>query len=357
MTDHILELFAERSSRILEHSRRFLKIQKNELADVNRWSADTINRLLPFMERGKCIRGNLVLLGAEIGDAPLSDGVYAAAAAIELFQSSILIHDDIIDQDTVRRGETTIHTQYSEKASAELQSSSADHIGASLAICVGDVGFNLTYALLARSELPDRIKVALTSFWGVEFAKVGLAEMDDVYMSFMSGPAPLERIVALYRYKTARYTFCVPFLTGLIIADASADVRNTVEELGDVLGLMFQIKDDELGIFGDEATVGKPVGSDIRENKKTIFHHFLMSLDDKKLLAELSPLFGKETISTEELNCIRTAIVASGIKVRVDARITALSEQALNCINRLNAPETQKDFLTQFVHYNMNRTH
>jgi len=357
MTDKIHTLFAERSLRIIEHARRFLEKQKTELAAVNRWTADTIDRVLPFMARGKCIRGNLVLLGTEIGNTSPSDGAYDAAAAIELFQSSILIHDDIIDQDTVRRGESTIHSQYADKASSELKSSNAAHIGASLAICVGDVGFNLTYALLANSSLPDRIKTALTSFWGVEFAKVGLAEMDDVYMSFMSGPADLDRILSLYRYKTARYTFCVPFLTGLIIADASPSVLHDVEELGDVLGLMFQIKDDELGIFGEEKTVGKPVGSDIRENKKTIFHHFLLSLDDEKLLEKLTPLFGQDTITPEELDFLRDAITSSGIKARVDARITDLSDRALAIITRLDTGTAQKEFLTQFVHYNMNRTH
>jgi geranylgeranyl diphosphate synthase type I len=355
MTDSILNLFAERSIHILSHSRRFLERQKSELAGINRWSADIFDRLIQFMEQGKCIRGNLVLLGGELGGADVSSGMYDAAAAIELFQSSILIHDDIIDQDTVRRGATTIHTQYTETAAAELQSDNAPHIGASLAICVGDVGFNLTYALLAAADLPDRIKTELTRFWGVEFAKVGLAEMDDVYMAFSDGAAGLDRILSLYRYKTARYTFCVPFLTGLTIADAKEKLRDQVEELGDVLGLMFQIKDDELGIFGDEKTVGKPVGSDIRENKKTLFHHYLMALDDEHLRSEASALFRRSDITADDVRRIRDIITETGIKETIASRMQELCDRAQTMISHLDVSASQRNYLMQLVQYNTNR--
>lgn len=355
MTDSILNLFAERSIHILSHLRRFLEMQKSDLAGINRWSADTFDRLILFMEQGKCIRGNLVLLGGELGGADISGGIYDAAAAIELFQSSILIHDDIIDQDTVRRGAATIHTQYTETAAAELQSDNAQHIGTSLAICVGDVGFNLTYALLASADLPDRIKTELSQFWGVEFAKVGLAEMDDVYMAFTDGAADLDRILSLYRYKTARYTFCVPLLTGLLIAEAQKKLRNRVEELGEILGLMFQIKDDELGIFGDEKTVGKPVGSDIRENKKTLFHYYLTALDNENLRSEAAALFGRSDITSDDVKRIRKIITATGIKESIASRMQELYTRAQNIINHLDVPALQRTFLMQLVHYSTNR--
>lgn len=353
---HILDIFAERSPDILARAHNFLESQKHSLGPVNVWAVDALERMQTFMQRGKCIRGNLALLGAEIGGAPLSTGLYDAAAALELFQSSILIHDDIIDQDALRRGQETLHTQYTRAVQKTVPPSHAEHVGISLAICLADMGFNLTYTLLASADLPPAAVRSLTAFWGVEFAKVGLAEMDDVFLAHSSEPAALERILALYRFKTARYTFCVPLLSGLIIANAPAALQNAMEELSELLGLIFQIKDDELGIFGDETALGKPVGSDIRENKKTIFHHYLFTACTCSPNNDITACFGNDSLDDNDIQRVRDFLTDSGIRAAVDTRITGYSNRARDLINSLALSSELKTLLLQLVHYNLTRT-
>ena len=95
-------------------------------------------------------------------------------------------------------------------------------------------------------------------------------------MGRLEGPAwTSTTYCACTRYKTGRYSFSLPLLAGAMLADAPAELRGKLETFGESIGLLFQIRDDELGLFGDERELGKPVGSDVREGKKT--HHLLIA--------------------------------------------------------------------------------
>jgi geranylgeranyl diphosphate synthase type I len=101
--------------------------------------------------------------------------------------------------------------------------------------------------------------------------------------------------------------------------------------------------------------VGKPVGSDVRENKKTLFHHYLMALDDDRLRSEASALFGRSDITAEEMQRIRDIITTTGIKETVASRMQELCDRAQNIITHLDVPAPQRNYLMQLVHYNTNR--
>ena len=118
-----------------------------------------------------------------------------------------------MDKDTVRRGLEAIHVQY----------------GEAIGICVGDLLFFLGYELLTPSV------IALASR---EFANVAVAQMQDV-----SGGGDT---LATYTYKTARYTFSLPMMAGAILAGADKNTTDLLEKLGEAMGLLFQIRDDEL---------------------------------------------------------------------------------------------------------------
>lgn len=218
------------------------------------------------------IRGSLVLLGYALFSSHSTEHVIDAGCAMEFFQSGLLIHDDIMDCDETRRGSPTMHVQY--RTDCHLSGSrKPQHGGEALAICSGDICFFLGQECFSKSLLHlVSVKAAsrLISFSASELAKVGFAQMQDVRWGLNSSTPSESEVNNMYRYKTARYTFSMPLVTGALFAGADQDL-NLLETFGESLGIAFQLKDDDLGLFGNEQELGKPTGSDIREGKKTLF--------------------------------------------------------------------------------------
>ena len=260
------------------------------------FGADSARRLDEFSARGKMIRGCLVRLGYELGGGRIvppgaEQSVARAGAAMELFQSGLLVHDDIMDRDRTRRGAPTLHVSYEDDLARGLYGDPA-HNGSSLGICVGDLSYFSAFSILASLAVPGEVarQVCLTA--ARELALVGVAQMQDVANGavkrgsinpFRDAPASPneESILLLYRYKTGRYTFSLPLSIGAALAESSPHAITSLEEAGEALGILFQLKDDELGLFAGQDELGKPVGADIREDKKTLFRQRLFARDRK----------------------------------------------------------------------------
>jgi len=235
----------------------FFENKQKELVNVNAWGTDVVERYRTFALSGKMIRGCLTILGYEMFTNQSSDEVVKLAAAMELFQSALLIHDDIMDRDTMRRGDKTVFTQYQE-IGEKKKINDALHFGESMGICVGDIGFFWGFSLLGELTVEPSIKTSVLSTIVAELTKVGIAQMQDVAFGHQETTPHKEEILNLYRYKTARYTFSLPLMVGSIVAGQSDKTVKTLEKLGENLGIIFQLKDDQLD-----------AESDLREGKKT----------------------------------------------------------------------------------------
>ena len=268
MLPHYFDPLRERISDAL---RQFFREKRDELARVNPLGRDAAERLVEFTLRGKMIRGCLVHLGWSIGGAGTvapdaeAASVVAAGAAMELFQSGLLVHDDIMDRDVVRRGLPSIFQQYAQMAGRDGHADPA-HVGQAQGICAGDVACFMAFELLSRVRAPALGEVL--ALCARELSAVGIAQMQDVAWGASKDGVKVDDILTMYRYKTGRYSFALPLAAGALIAGAAPDVREKLETCGESLGLLFQIRDDDLGLFGDEKELGKPVGSDIREGKE-----------------------------------------------------------------------------------------
>ena len=145
----MVDFLPEYNLSIFSNIDRFLGQKKVELSKVNSWGADLCTRLRDFTALGKMLRGKLVVLSYLMYSDSLDDAVLDAAAAIELFHSSLLIHDDIIDNDLLRRGYPTLFAQY-QKLGEENYFIEPSSFGLSMGICAGDVGFMLSFDMLSR---------------------------------------------------------------------------------------------------------------------------------------------------------------------------------------------------------------
>lgn len=259
--------------------------RKTRLQSINKWGEDITTRLLTFVSRGKGIRGSLVLLASVAYGSKISKDVLLTASAMELIQSGLLIHDDIIDQDRTRRGADTVFVQYEHLADA-LNIPDKVPFGRGMAMCVGDATFFLAVELISETHAAAPLMHTLAH----EYTSVCVAQMQDITFGLSRAIPTEDEILNLYRYKTARYTFSLPLTLGAILASAPQDEITSLERLGEQIGILFQLHDDMLNLYGNKNETGKPVSSDIRERKKTLVYLYLYSsasVDERKKLDHL----------------------------------------------------------------------
>jgi geranylgeranyl diphosphate synthase, type I len=293
--ENLAGYFASCRSQIVPALEALARRRGSELAPIPGGGRESMARLAQFCLRGKMIRGCLVLLAANAASAAggadaRPELLAACAAAMELFQAGLLAHDDIMDRDETRRGEPTIHARYS----AELEEEgSADHLhaGEALGICLGDLCYFEAFAELARVLGPHPQAAGILRLCAERLSEVAIAQMADVRWGAGRAEPSEEEILAMYRCKTARYSFSLPLAVGALVAGSPALVP-ALTELGEELGILFQLRDDELGLFGDAARTGKGRGSDLREGKKTLIRARLLAAAPRDQAERLALLFG-----------------------------------------------------------------
>ncbi|WP_189349287.1 polyprenyl synthetase family protein [Zhihengliuella salsuginis] len=203
-------------------------------------------------------------------------------AAFEMLHSALLIHDDVIDRDSVRRGRPNIRSVYRDRLARDgVDSAAAAHAGDAVAIVAGDVllagSVRLAARAAARGAHPDLVGECF------EDAVVASAagELEDVLLSCLPtvpAPAP-ERVLDMESLKTAAYSFDAPLRAGALLAGASPGDAADLGAIGRRFGLAYQIVDDLLGTFGDSTRTGKPSDSDLLEGKVTVVTAFGLARD------------------------------------------------------------------------------
>jgi geranylgeranyl diphosphate synthase type I len=332
-SDMLPAYFDSIRARIIPALHRFLNAKKEDLARVNALGADAVQRLLDFTLRGKMVRGCLVHMGWSIcsttarTSADQETAVTDVGAAMELFQSGLLVHDDIMDRDPVRRGKPSLYQQYADVAARDGHAD-ALHAGHALGICAGDVAYFMAFELLAAAKTDSGVLARLLTLCARELSAVGIAQMQDVAWSGGALIVDVADILRMYTYKTGRYSFSLPLLAGALLAGAPAEQRARLETFGESVGLLFQIRDDELGLFGDEGELGKPVGSDVREGKKTIIFASLMAAADPAQRGRLESIFGNPGATEADIEYARAVASSPRVRTKIAAVTADLTEKA-----------------------------
>ena len=322
-----------------------------------------------YSRSGKMLRGILACLGCELfqpetgnkGDpAPYT---LSLASALELFQAGLLVHDDIMDKDEMRRGMPTMHKLF-ERAEADrlhaqgedsLKTIDSKGLGEAMGICAGDIFYFVAWNTITGFG-PE-----LGSLFSRELVDVCLAQIKDVRLGILPEFPGIEEVIEVYAYKTARYTITLPLCAGAILAGRS-DAVPALEKLGLNLGILFQLQDDYLGLFGNEEELGKPTGSDIREGKKTPFMILLaeaLSGAEKRRFLEI---FGHRSITQEDIVYVRGLIRSLGIDARSARHRGRIRQESRRFPCRVfraiqgDLNKEKLDLLKQFIAYSLSRT-
>lgn len=348
----LVKYFQQKRLILKTHLTTFLVHKKNQ-SSIPLYK-DVVSRLVPFLTAGKMLRGILVIFSCEMFNRKVNEDVLNTASALELAHSALLIHDDIIDRDTLRRGQKTIFAQYIDYAKRG-RIKDPNSYGQSMGICVGDIAFFLSFELLSKLSIESTTQQELAEKFANEMQTVGTGEMFDIDAAERRNNPTLEQIFDIYRYKTARYTFSLPLTLGGILVGSNNSIIRKLEKLGELFGIIFQIKDDELGLFGEEIEIGKPVGSDIRENKKTIWRLLLYQHAKGAERSFLDSCFGNEKVKKQEIGDIQQLIKKYRIRELIEGKIRQFTKESISIIKNLPIKQSYKRYLVELVEYNVGR--
>ena len=340
--DVFKKYYQEEKNKLEEKINEF---NNNLVKEDNQFIKENLEYFKNLNSNGKLVRGTLVNLGYNL--LKDDDYSYNLALAYEVFQTSILIHDDIIDNDNKRRGVDTIHYINDEKY--KKYSNESKHLGDSIAICMGDYGLYKANQIISKSYEKDPNLGKVLNYFNNTVLNTIKGELLDVVIPFeskyigMDNKVLEESIMNIYKLKTSHYTIIGPMSVGLILGNAKDSYIDDIKLFGEKVGIAFQIQDDILGIYSDN--MGKVIGSDIKEFKQTILYSHIMTTQYKD---ELLKYYGKEN-TTEE---VRELFKKSKSYDYALDMMNKLYDESLSILDNISwITNDKKDILRGFVEY------
>lgn len=282
------------------------------------------------------------------------EAVLPAALAQELIHFAMLVHDDIIDRDLIRYGVRNVMGQYEDFYEAFITDpAEKTHMARNAAMLAGDILLSDAYRLVSQVDAPkENIAQASEIMSRAVFEVVG-GELIDTEAAFIQDPLITAKSIALH--KTASYSFVGPMIMGAVLAGASQEQIDTLRAIAERLGVGYQLRDDLLGVFGNEEKTGKSASSDIKEGKRT----YLMEQFEQYASAEQHEAFFKifhnSQASEDDIAKARDLLVASGVKDRVEAEIDTLAEEARGLIGSLAISEADTQTFYALVDHCLQR--
>lgn len=221
---------------------------------------------------GKRFRPALVVATFESfgGDASTSPAVLPVAAAFELLHTAFVVHDDVIDHDTMRRGLPNVSGEFRIRGRAQgADAAGAALLGDAAAILAGDLLLHEAGRLVALAETTTDVREQLLALLDDAVFVSAAGELADVEHAVTAVATDAAALLDVAHNKTAVYSFSAPLRAGGVLAGASPDAVASLEECGAALGLAFQLVDDLIGAFGSSVVAGREEGGDLREAKQT----------------------------------------------------------------------------------------
>lgn len=284
---------------------------------------------------GKRIRPALTLMVCDFFGSDFKKAIHAALA-VELFHNFSLIHDDIMDNAPLRRGQKTVHEKWD----------------INTAILSGDAMLILAYRFFENYE--PKMFQELAKLFSETALKVCEGQQQDMDFETREDVTLVEYI-KMIDHKTA-VLLGAAMKMGAIVAGASENDKDKIYQFGRNLGIAFQLQDDYLDVFGNPETFGKQVGGDIIANKKTILYLMSVGQGSSAQAEELEHLFSISPKDPEnKISTVREIFLTSGAAEATRAEIEKYSNQAFSLLEDINISKEKKEMLHQFGHSLMQR--
>ena len=284
---------------------------------------------------GKRVRPVLALMACSSFDSNPNLAL-KAALSIELFHNFTLIHDDIMDSANTRRGKETVHKKW----------------GVNSGVLSGDVMLIMAYQLLENYD--SKTYLELNKLLNKTAKQVCEGQQMDMDFELKSN-VEFEEYIKMIEFKTAVLLGC-SLKMGAIIADASKEDQEFIYQYGINLGLAFQFQDDYLDTFGQQNKVGKKIGGDILENKKTVLFHMAIANSNESQKEKILELYSsKENSSEDKINKITSLFIETKADKSSLELVDQYTQKAIKLINCLSFDQTKKNDFINFSNSLMKR--
>ena len=253
----------------------------------------------------KRLRGSFVNYAYRLSGKVIDERLWQAAIAVEIIHTALLMHDDFMDRDSVRRGGPTTHKFYENKANGN------QHYGETMAVGVGDAVLCLGFELLQTCGFEnEKVNEAMKKMLrGI--AITGYGQAYDVTLEAEKNWLE-DDVVSLHKAKTGVYTYENPLLIGAILGGLEDKTQKLLSEYAVDGGVAFQLQDDILGVFGTEEDTGKSADSDLRQGKCTLLVLKALEMGNKEQKKAVEVVWGKMEVGRAELDLAKRAIDSSG---------------------------------------------
>lgn len=279
--------------------------------------AELWRQLRANTDGGKRFRPRLVMAVYDAFGGTDWHGVAHVAASIELLHTALIVHDDVIDRDFVRRGIPNVSGVYRDIAqTAGLSIPTAEHRGMGVGVIAGDLALATAFRLMRRASSEPAVCEQLLELLDRAVFDSAAGELIDVDFTVRAGVASVDEIVHMERLKTAVYSFEIPLVAGALLARADGTQAEVLGQIGTEIGIAYQVVDDLLGVFGDERLTGKTTLGDLREGKQTALIAVAAETD---AWDELQPYVGNPQLTHDDLVRARELFERSGAKARAEA--------------------------------------
>ncbi len=311
----------------------FLAGQRAFLAEVSPDLDPMVTWLTGLLAGGKRLRPAFCFWAyVGVGGTDLA-GAIRAASSLELVQACALIHDDVMDDSSTRRGMPAAHEAFAALHARSGWTGDARRFGDGAAILLGDLCLSWADELLYRSGLETEALERAKGVYDLMRAELMAGQYLDIVEQARGGGS-LAGALRVVRYKSAKYTIERPLHLGALLAGASAEQVECLTDFGLPLGEAFQLRDDVLGVFGDPAQTGKPAGGDLREGKRTVLVAAALDSANPAQAQVLAERLGDKDLTDEQVDQVRRLFVATGALDRVEALIEARTSTARTALAR-----------------------
>ncbi|QQS38936.1 polyprenyl synthetase family protein [Candidatus Woesebacteria bacterium] len=259
----------------------------------------------------KRLRGSFVYYGYKLLGGKNTKEILKTSMCAELIQTALLIHDDFMDQDDVRRYKPTTHKYYQSIHNNNYKYGDPIHYGDSMAVDAGDVALMLGFEILSNSKFDSSLKTKAMSSYLRGIGNTALGQAYDITLE-ARGSMDEQDVLDLHHAKTAIYTYINPLQTGAILAGANEDDLSIINEYATFGGIAFQIQDDVLGLFGDSNKTGKSAHADLKEGKVTLLTIYSFNNGTAKQIKMLKKIWGNKDITESDAEIARKIIIDTG---------------------------------------------
>ncbi len=319
--------------------------------NLDRIGSDVSKLITEFtLSGGKRLRPIFVIMGYRLF-RKTDDRIFRAAISIELAQSFLLIHDDIMDQSETRRGKPSLHVKA--RSLVKTPQENAKRVSENIAIIAGDLADALAHKALLTSGLEAENLIKANMLLSDIIETTGYGQLIDIDSAYNDNFKQND-LIRMHIYKTAKYTIEGPLMLGATLSGTNENLL-PLSYYGTLLGTAFQVYDDILGLFGQENEIGKPVKGDVNEGKKTLLMLKAIEESSETDRAFILDCLRSGNVSDADFERLKKIVIDTGSYDYSLKIVRNMSDKAIEYLSRTNGDRKVKEFLRGLAYYVIDR--